>query len=185
MIKLENIIKDMLLEGDNKLLYHGSGMDFNKFEPNVGDGTGVSHYGQGTYVIDDRATALEYIKQYARGMNGVLYTCKLFRMDTIVQWDEQIPMDIFMEMGEEIADSDSSLSSEMLEYPQSYRGETFTYGELYSQLEHVDEVDTNIFFMDYNIYGFSGGNRINPDATEYCILDNEMIKILEKENIKG
>ena len=184
-INLDNLIKNMLTESVG-VLYHGSGMDFDKFGAGGdGDGTGISHHGTGAYLIDDRDTALKYIDQYAVGGNGVLYTCKLHKSEFIVEWDAQIPMDTFMEMADELSDIDDDLSQEMINYPDLYSGETFTFGELYSVLESTDGVHTNMFFMDYNTYGFTATNRINPDAIEYCILDNDLISIIDKEKIEG
>ena len=182
--KMDN--ESPIMDNETIRVYHGSGMDFDKFgDGGDGDGTGISHHGKGTYLIDDRDTALIYINQYAVGGKGVLYTCDLYKRESIEDWDSQIPMDTFMAMAEELTDIDNDLSQEMLNYPDSYGGETFTFGELYSLLESTDGVSTNIFFTDYGIYGFTATNRINPDATEFCVLDNDLIQIIDKENIEG
>ena len=171
-------------ESIRSILYHGSGMDFGEFKSNSTPATGIAHHGYGIYLINDPNAAIKYIKQYAIGAKGWLYTVKLSSNCNIVEWDSQIPLNEFMDMADEIMDIDDDLYQEMKDYPDGYNGETFTYGELYDILKHVQGFEIpNEFFEDYGIDGFYGPNRMSPDATEYCIFDPSQIKIIDKKAI--
>ena len=186
MINFNKLLSNtVLMESIDGLLFHGSGMSFDEFDTSKGESaTEHAHHGYGIYLVDNAETALKYIDQYAIGQNGVLYSCKISSDLNIVNWDEMIQMHTFMEMAEELEEIDSSLADEMKNYPESYQGDTFTYGELYNIMKDVDGYENpNKFFQDYDVDGFSGSNRINPDATEYCVFDSKMIRIVDKETI--
>lgn len=179
-INISEVISSMLVESETDYLYHGSGMDFREFKTGKSAGTGIAHHGNGIYLVDTRETALVYVEHYAVGGRGMLYTCKLLEKDKFKAFDEQIDLGTFMDIAAYIEDIDENLSETMKEYPDMYRDETFTYGELYTLLESHDP---NKIYEEYDIYGMYGGNRIHPDAVEYCVFDPELIRIVDKEEV--
>jgi hypothetical protein len=180
-----NFITYIYESSANNIWYHGSGADFDEFRTDANPATDISHHGYGIYLVDNKETAKKYIDEYSVGQRGIIYTCKLSHMLEIPNWDDMIDINLFTEMGDEISSFDTNLSNEMMNYPDGYHGETFTYGELYEALKHVDGYENpNEFFKGFYIDGFQGMNRIDPHANECCIFDPADIKILKKEQIK-
>jgi hypothetical protein len=180
-----NFITYIEESSNDNIWYHGSGMDFDEFKTDAKPATESSHHGYGIYLVDNISTAQKYVDEYAVGQNGVIYTCKLSHILEIPNWDDMIDINLFMEMADEISSIDADLSDEMKEYPDGYHGETFTYGELYDVLKHVDgHANPNEFFKGFYIDGFRSKNRIDPDADECCIFDPTDIKIIKKEQVK-
>lgn len=184
----KKLYKDVVLESSGKdfdVLYHGSQYKFSKFNLDMKNiGTGTQHHGRGVYLIDDKETAMEYVRLYAVGGRGFLYACKLYGIsnDYYYGWDDMIPLDLFMGMADEVSEHDEDSSIEMREYPEGYHGETWTFGDAYDILKHVIS-NINEFFIDFDIYGFTSSNRINPGAIEYCVLKPDLIKILNVDEV--
>lgn len=178
-------IRTLIEESINPTVYHASGSDFDKFDMSkVKSSTDMARHGLGVYFVDDYDTALSYIENYTVNRSGIMYHCKLYNLDTYVQWDDLSDEGLYRQIAEDLMEGGYDNDGQsLLDDLESY-GETISNGSLYDHVNAiVGDDNVNTFFTDNNVGGFIGSNMMNQDSTEFCCLDSSQLYIEQKEEV--
>lgn len=175
----------LINEASSPVVYHASGANFDKFDMKfVKSATEMARHGLGVYFVDDYDTAMEYIANYTVGQKGVMYTCKLYDIETYVQWDALSDEQLYLQIAEDLIEGGYENDGQSLIDDFEGYGETISNGSLYDHVKAcVGDDNVNSFFTDNGVGGFIGSNMMSQDATEYCCLDASQLYIQSKEEV--
>ena len=166
---LEHYLKESL-----KTLYHGSGIEFSKFDINkVGTGDKLNKYGYGLYFAENK----ELADYYANGK--YVYEVVVKGIEDFLPWEESIPSDLYEKLlnalYEKGLDKDADEMKQDFEDYEDYWSLENTYGWLETVLK--SRKNASEFLYDLGVNGVVADD-IHNRGKIYVAFSDDIVKMV-------
>jgi hypothetical protein len=189
-MKIGEIYDKIFNESSEKLFYHGSPYQFNKFDFNrIGSGDGLAKFGYGLYFTDNPDLAVYYAKELSIGdlkKTGFnLYTVKIYNLDEFYDWEEETPDSVVQCIIRKLTKAGKTNEVELITTEYDEYGRYWSLRSMYEIL--TDTLGSQKVVSEWlSICGVNGviSDAITHKGKIYTVYDDSLIKIVDVKKLK-